>query len=822
METNAPDAVAVSERACHSCRQRRVKCDKRIPGCLRCEKLGRPCTGYDTERKFLDEGAKVRRKYDGNLQTLPDLSRRHVTSPPTNPVAPTTRQEPSRNSPSQYQRLPIQSHTKAIPDIISQPTSSPLTLPGIASLSPRQSTPNVQYPLFGVNPPTSPGYNIFQGQAPQPFFSSSIPHPPANAPSHFPPAPQHPPQRPDQFQYGLEQGTAKLLRGKPQYAPSETDTYVSEDYFDLDIDTYYANGNNACGFIPGLPVILTDTNEPETDEDLLTNDYASLSGRSSVYDSSEGGRKRPEYSQKYLHERTTELAALTRHFVQVVSPSMDLFDLDTYFSRIVPLKAVQNVMLRSAMAAVAANQIGQLLAKGVTKTDLQHLVPLLGENGGLQETDWFYKAANYYDRGISYLRIFLQRWLSDTSNEMTGHTSKYPSRRFSDGSSKESSTLSAPNKRRRISEQSSAGADMEALVAAISVFSLYESLDNPTKDWSQHLDGFKALLDTKILPQAVTTPGPKASPFISMKASRAAFWNFARADYLAAYINRSKTRLDPDNLLVWKALGLPITDEGGLVYNDPSTPTNAMVSYQTRDREDMVSCALIWIVLRVMNFLAPHDDHNPETAAGTPNNVFDSPGTLAFRSPSETGASTPIQGRIARWKQLRRQLEDWYDNLPFTFQPYAMMGAASQHPYDQPPETRPRFTRIFFSVPMCAAALQLYHFAQILLLLNQPVDESAAGFMANRIRMFRKVSEESEHHSRQICGIALGKPPPAVSRQMVHSLHLAGLCFEEREDRLVVLELLGNIEKETGASTSQRARELREAWGWGPEVREVA
>lgn len=305
-----------------------------------------------------------------------------------------------------------------------------------------------------------------------------------------------------------------------------------------------------------------------------------------------------------------------------------------------------------------------------------------------------------------------------------------------------------------------------------------------------------------------------------MKASRAAFWNFARADYLAAYINQSKTRLDPDNLIVWKALGLPMTDDGTLVYSDPSTPTNTMVSYQPRDREDMVSCALILIVLRVMNFLAPQDDNSPDNAAGTPN-VFDSPGTLGFRSPSETGTSTPVQGRIARWKHLRRQLEDWYDNLPFTFQPYAMMGASSQHPYDLPPETRPRFTRIFFSVPMCAAALQLYHFAQILLLLKQPVDESAPGFMANRIRMFRKVSEESEHHSRQICGIALGKPPPAVSRQMVHSLHLAGLCFEEREDRLVVLELLANIEKETGASTSQRARELREAWGWGPEVREI-
>ncbi len=167
---------------------------------------------------------------------------------------------------------------------------------------------------------------------------------------------------------------------------------------------------------------------------------------------------------------------------------MDLFDLDTYFSRIVPLKAVQNVMLRSAMAAVAANQIGQLLARGVSKHDLQHLVPLLGEEGSLQHTDWFYKAANYYDRGISYLRIFLQRWLSDSSNDLTGHASRYNvTRMFPDAGNKEPSAISGSNKRRRISEQSSAGADMEALVAAISVFSLYESLDNPTKDWSQYV-----------------------------------------------------------------------------------------------------------------------------------------------------------------------------------------------------------------------------------------------------------------------------------------------------------------------------------------------
>jgi hypothetical protein len=339
----------------------------------------------------------------------------------------------------------------------------------------------------------------------------------------------------------------------------------------------------------------------------------------------------------------------------------------------------------------------------------------------------------------------------------------------------------------------------------------------------RHLDGFKALLESKILPQAtISLPRPRADPFISMKAGRAAFWNFARADYLAAYVNHSKTRLDADNLTMWKAAGLPVKDDGTLTYNDPSTPINAIVSYQPGDREDLVSCTLIWIVVRTMNFIAPQDD-GPGSTAPTPG-PFDSPATTFSRPASEAATPGVSQTRIARWRQLRRQLDDWYENLPFTFQPYAVAAAGTQHPSDLLPDGRPRFARLFFSVPMCAAALQLYHFAQILLLLNQPVDEHDARHPGNRLRMFRKVAEESEKHSRQICGIALGRPPPAVSRQMVHSLYLAGSCFEESEDRFVVLELLGNIAKETGSPTAHRVRELKEQWGWQdePKVREVA
>lgn len=75
----------------------------------------------------------------------------------------------------------------------------------------------------------------------------------------------------------------------------------------------------------------------------------------------------------------------------------------------------------------------------------------------------------------------------------------------------------------------------------------------------------------------------------------------------------------------------------------------------------------------------------------------------------------------------------------------------------------------FFTVPMCAVALQLYHFVPILLLMNSPTEKSLDG--ASRLRLFRRVSQESEHHSRQICSIALGARNHVAEReQMIQPL----------------------------------------------------
>ncbi|KAH6610443.1 hypothetical protein Trco_000463 [Trichoderma cornu-damae] len=55
--------MEVSKVPCTLCRKRRVKCDKRLPGCARCEKSSRSCPGYNHLRRFLDEGQNLRKKF---------------------------------------------------------------------------------------------------------------------------------------------------------------------------------------------------------------------------------------------------------------------------------------------------------------------------------------------------------------------------------------------------------------------------------------------------------------------------------------------------------------------------------------------------------------------------------------------------------------------------------------------------------------------------------------------------------------------------------------------------------------------------------------
>jgi hypothetical protein len=135
--------------------------------------------------------------------------------------------------------------------------------------------------------------------------------------------------------------TARLIEGElrddildqTQFYPVPTETY-----FDLDIEEYYANGNNACGFIPGVPVILSNFSISDMGESCTQGWLASVENRYIVRSikhlrslSQQANLKffregpvpatpRSEYDMKDVDDRRREVALLTHHFVEVMSP----------------------------------------------------------------------------------------------------------------------------------------------------------------------------------------------------------------------------------------------------------------------------------------------------------------------------------------------------------------------------------------------------------------------------------------------------------------------------------------------------------------------
>jgi hypothetical protein len=262
----------------------------------------------------------------------------------------------------------------------------------------------------------------------------------------------------------------------------------------------------------------------------------------------------------------------------------------------------------------------------------------------------------------------------------------------------------------------------------------------------------------------------------------ASFWNFARADYQAAYINHQTTLLDTKDIGLWNSCGLEIDASGALykstdyVRNDPS---------HSRDLAELVAHTLLWLVLKVMNYIVNIDEESSL--------------------------------RREQWEILTRQLDHWYGNLPATYQPCATI----RHPRRSSSGARSPLTEVFFSIDVCAAALQLYHFARIQLLLHRPLENQTSNF-GSRLKAYREVSKEAITHAHEIIGIALGRPHPAIRVEMLLPLGIAGACLEADEERSIVLELLEAIEKDTGCSTEARRSEMLLEWGWNREPEGIA
>ncbi|KAL2817963.1 hypothetical protein BDW59DRAFT_181963 [Aspergillus cavernicola] len=69
-----------SNKSCERCKKRHMKCDETRPHCQRCADAGVECSGYVQTRKFIDQGASVRRRYAPYQENVPRPSETRNTS----------------------------------------------------------------------------------------------------------------------------------------------------------------------------------------------------------------------------------------------------------------------------------------------------------------------------------------------------------------------------------------------------------------------------------------------------------------------------------------------------------------------------------------------------------------------------------------------------------------------------------------------------------------------------------------------------------------------------------------------------------------------
>ncbi|PGH18932.1 hypothetical protein AJ80_04259 [Polytolypa hystricis UAMH7299] len=489
-------------------------------------------------------------------------------------------------------------------------------------------------------------------------------------------------------------------------------------------------------------------------------------------------------------ESEYEIAFLLRHFSESPGQWMDLFDLGTYFASYVPVRAATNPLLKYAACAYAAKQLGRVKGNKALVGGVCSRQASMEVWPGANKADWYYYAAKYYEKAIQLLMESLQ-------HDGKGPPPLSTPEAFGQWQAAELCDDSEyPHKRRRRCSNNRLSSD--EVLAATAILSVYEFLDATGPAWNRHLSGVKSLLDIAevgMMPveqRGAPFPQPKR-PGLS-KARRATFWNFARQDYLAAFINECQSRLNTDDLDLWTEAGL-LLDDMGFVRPSNTTETGYPEGEDIM-KEDLISNALIWLLSKVVNFIAAGGDL-PHDAASM-------------------GASqqTPLE----RWHQLQAELDAWHSGLPDSFKPCARIEPprrASQHPNG---DIYP-FPEAWYSVPMCGSTMQHYHMARILLLINKPHEStSRRGSITNRLKSYRSIENEIRYHSYEIIAISMSRPEASVRIHSIQPLFVSGQCLTEPRERRVILQLLRGIEDDLGWASEYRVNQLLKEWEWDEQA----
>ncbi|KAH7129859.1 hypothetical protein B0J13DRAFT_563430 [Dactylonectria estremocensis] len=375
-----------------------------------------------------------------------------------------------------------------------------------------------------------------------------------------------------------------------------------------------------------------------------------------------------------------------------------------------------------------------------------------------QNVDWHYESATYYDQAIGHLKtaVNLQRFDEDP-------------------------------------------ADKEEIFAAVAILCTYELMDAPGTAWRAHLSAlplFSPEQDSSLVPSS-----PVIIPRAAIKGP--IFWSLARQDFLCAFISETQTRLDLKDIRLWQNAGLAADEYGFLL---PFSPPNFTDVRTLADvEEDTKANELTWLLGKIANYLTSGDALNPED--------------YALPQGQRPVIGVTQEQLLERWNMLFTELQSWHARLPSTFTASARTKASSRTRYQQHDISSAIFDQIWYDLPLCAATMQSYHMAMILLLVNRPQESTAIrSTVSARLKSYRYIQSGVLRHAKEICGISLANPTDPVRINSLHSLFVAGQVFHEDREQNAVLELLTGIERDLGWTTSYHTAKLIDEWTRGRNI----
>lgn len=492
-----------------------------------------------------------------------------------------------------------------------------------------------------------------------------------------------------------------------------------------------------------------------------------------------------------------EVAFLLRHFAEVPGQWMDLFDSGNYFAHHVPVKAMTNPLLKYAAIALAAKQLARTQGRKAPVGGAHSRQALMEVFPHADQVDWFYKATHHYDRAISLLMDALRLESQDGNFSGAELEANYPNEDLPQNRNGDRPYTSVRSPSAQEIQQQplhrkrgviEALRDTDEKAASAAILCIYEFFHPPGTEWTRHLDGTRSLLDI-YEGNMISSPSPLQSRLQPISKARwATFWNFARQDMLSALINETQTRLDTEDLAMWRRAGLHLDRDGLFV---PSNATEAGYAEGIGVvRENITCCALIWLLSKIINYLVAADSPPPG-------------------SDDRPWVGINQQTIHLRWFELEKELNAWHHGLPDAFHPCAVL-----EPRD--PAASADLPEVWYSMPMCASTMQYYHMAQMLLLMNQP-QHSTLGRTTfyRRLGSYKHTASSVVRHGRDIVSISLARPEGGVRAHSVQPLFIAGQCLEGREERREILSLLRGVEKDLGWATEWRVQQLLEFWGEG-------